>query len=184
MVERIKAEEAKKANEKKSDSASSAKASTTVQNSSAGSSASTQPFQFQMPQIHFHANSLMNGTGGGIMFSPSKAQATAPKMSQSSVSPSAMEAIPAKTFPLVRDFLATIDVEEMDIDENPNYSQYADKLVEKGYRRIHLLLDETPKSLQLDLGLSISMGDAKQMLLHIKRACNKIARAARAAAAS
>ncbi len=56
-----------------------------------------------------------------------------------------------------------------------NYSRFADILIEKGYRRIHLLFDETPKSLQNDLGLPISMGDAKQLLMHVKSACRKIA---------
>ncbi len=46
--------------------------------------------------------------------------------------------------------------------------------MDKGYRRIHLLFDETPKSLQTDLELPITIGDAKQLLMHVKRACQMV----------
>lgn len=121
-----------------------------------------------MPAIHFHTNSLMSGTGG-FMASPSKAMV--PKRpSPNELTSSTLDSIPAKHFPTIRDFLRTVDEEDADGDDCPNYSQYADKLIQMGYRRIHLLFDETPKSLLTDLELPISMGDAKQLLLHVKRA--------------
>lgn len=125
-----------------------------------------------MPAIHFHTSSLLNGTGG-FMASPSKAMA--PKRPPANeVTSNTLDSIPAKHFPTIRDFLQTVDQEEADGDDSPNYSQYAERLVEKGYRRIHLLFDETPKSLQMDLELPISMGDAKQLLLHVKHACQRV----------
>lgn len=110
------------------------------------------------------------------MASPSKALAPKrPPNHAFEVNSSMLDNIPAKQFPSVRDFLQAVDEEEADGDDSPAYSQYTDKLIEKGYRRIHLLFDETPKSLQSDLELPILMGDAKQLLLHVKRACQKIA---------
>ncbi len=81
---------------------------------------------------------------------------------------------PQKQFPTIHDFLRTVDEEETDGDYSPNYSQHAEKLMDKGYRRIHLLFDETPKSLQTDLELPITIGDAKQLLMHVKRACQMV----------
>ncbi len=140
-----------------------------IQPSSASSATSTQTFPsvpFQMPAIHFHTGALMNGTGS-YMSSPTKLAPRKPPAEQ--VTASILDSLPGKVFPAVREFLATIDLEEADGGDGPNYSQYADKLIEKGYRHIHLLYDETPKFLQKDLELNISMGDAKQLLLHVRR---------------
>lgn len=90
------------------------------------------------------------------------------------ITSSTLDAIPAKQFPTIHDFLRTVDEEETDGDYSPNYSQHAEKLMDKGYRRIHLLFDETPKSLQTDLELPITIGDAKQLLMHVKRACQMV----------
>ncbi len=106
------------------------------------------------------------------MASPSKPPQ--PRRPSNDVSSSTLNAMPAKQFPAIRDFLRNVDEEEADGDDSPNYSQYADKLIEKGYRRIHLLFDETPKSLQTELELPIAMGDAKQLLMHVKRACYQV----------
>lgn len=176
IVDRILAEEAAKNSAGEAAQAKGGEARSNVPNSSAGSSVSSQSFPFQMPAIHFHAGSLTNGSGG-YMSSPLKLPSTVKRPSSSSeFTSSALEAIPAKHFPLVRDFLAAVDQEELEGGDPTNFSQFAEKLVEKGYRRIHLLFDETPKTLQADLELPISLGDAKQLLLHVKRACQKVAR--------
>lgn len=141
-------------------------------NSSTVSSQSFPNLPFQMPAIHFHAGALMNGTGT-YMASPSK---TVQKKPPTVESPIRLASVPAKNFTPIREFLASIDLEEVDAGDNPNFSQYADNFIEKGYRRIHLLYDETPKSLQSDLEIPITTGDAKQLLLYVKRACNAIAR--------
>ncbi|KLO05229.1 hypothetical protein SCHPADRAFT_947091 [Schizopora paradoxa] len=150
-------------------------ASQTGQHGSSNSSTvSSQSFPFPLPAIHFHAGALMNGTGT-YMASPSKPIL---KKHPSVGSPLRLDAVPAKNFTTIHEFLASIDKEEADGGDDTNFSQYADKLVAKGYRRIHLLYDETPKTLQNDLELAISTGDAKQLLLYVKRACEGIARAA------
>ncbi len=151
----------------------------TIQPSSAGSTTSSQLFPtlpFQMPAIHFHTGtgSLVNGTGG-YMASPSKTAPAIKKPATSEITSDILYAIPAKRFPAIREFLATVDQEEADGEDSPNYSQYADRLIEKGFRRIHLLFDETPKSLRTELELPITIGDAKQLLLLVKRACQKVA---------
>ncbi len=147
-----------------------------AQPSSASSTTTSNMFPslpFQMPAIHFHTGPLANGTGT-YMASPSKPVIKKPAAADVSSS-SFLSAFPARSFPATREFLATIDEEDADGGDSPNYSRFADILIEKGYRRIHLLFDETPKSLQNDLGLPISMGDAKQLLMHVKSACRKIA---------
>ncbi len=137
----------------------------TIQPSSAGSTTSSQLFPtlpFQMPAIHFHTGtgSLVNGTGG-YMASPSKTAPAIKKPATSEITSDILYAIPAKRFPAIREFLATVDQEEADGEDSPNYSQYADRLIEKGFRRIHLLFDETPKSLRTELELPITIGDCK-----------------------
>lgn len=126
-----------------------------------------------MPAIHFHAGALMNGTG---TYMASPARPAQKNTSPTIPSPLRLAAIPAKNFTPIRDFLATIDQEEADGGDNPNFSQYTDTFIAKGYRRIHLLYDETPKSLQSDLEIPITTGDAKQLLLYVKRACDAIVR--------
>lgn len=169
LVKRMKADAAKK------------KTATTTTNvpatqpSSASSTTTSNMFPslpFQMPAIHFHTGALANGTGA-YMASLSRPVAKKPPLSD--VSASFLSSVPTKSFTHIREFLEGVDGEEADGPDSPNYSQYADTLIEKGYRRIHLLYDETPKSLQGDLGLPITMGDAKQLLLHVQRACRKIA---------
>ncbi len=139
---------------------------------SSATSGSFPSLPFQMPAIHFHTGLLMNGTGG-YMASPSKPAVQKPATVD--VTSNFLSSVPTKSFTQIREFLAIVDGEEADGPDSPNYSQYADMLIEMGYRRIHLLYDETPKSLRADLGLPITMGDAKQLLLHVKHACQKIA---------
>ncbi|KLO04239.1 hypothetical protein SCHPADRAFT_947857 [Schizopora paradoxa] len=149
--------------------------------SSTGSTVSSQSFPnlpFQMPAIHFHAGALMNGTGT-YMASPSKSVFKKPPSSDHDRAGSGyrLDAVPVKSFTAIREFLATVDQEEAEGGDNPNFSQFADQFIEKGYRRIHLLYDETPKTLQVDLGIPVTTGDAKQLLMYVKRACEAIARA-------
>lgn len=173
IANRLLAEEQKAAAAAKG-SQGTADASTTKENSTS-SSTSTQSLPFQMPAIHFHTGTLMNGTGG-YMASPSKQTQAARRPRTSDVTPSVLGDISAKSFQTIREFLAAVDQEEAEGGESSNYSQYADQFIAKGYRRIHLLYDETPRSLQVDLELPISMGDAKQLLMHVKCACQKVAR--------
>ncbi len=114
---------------------------------------------------------------GGYMASPSKPAPAVKRPATSEVTSDILDAIPAKHFPAIREFLASVDQEEADGEDSPKYSQFTDKLIEKGFRRIHLLFDETPKSLRTELELPITIGDAKQLLLLIKRACQKVAQA-------
>ncbi|KLO04145.1 hypothetical protein SCHPADRAFT_947930, partial [Schizopora paradoxa] len=147
--------------------------------SSTSSTVSSQAFPnlpFQMPAIHFHAGTLMNGTGT-YMASPTKSAHRKPTPMDTDKPAFRLDAVPIKLFTPIREFLATVDQEEADGGENPNFSQFADQFIEKGYRRIHLLYDETPKTLQTEIGIPVTTGDAKQLLMYVKRACEAIARA-------
>lgn len=177
IANRIRAEVEKKRAEAASQTPQNTAQQSGPQASSTSSSISSQSFPnlpFQMPAIHFHTGALMNGTGT-YMASPSKPALKKPAAAAVD-SPCRLDAVPAKSFTPIREFLTSIDQEEAEGGDNPNFSQFADKFIEKGYRRIHLLYDETPKSLQTDLELEITTGDAKQLLLYVKRACESIAR--------
>ncbi len=52
--------------------------------------------------------------------------------------------------------------------------RFADILIEKGYRRIHLLFDETPEVLtERSRTPQSRMGDAKQLLMHSEERMSK-----------
>lgn len=81
-----------------------------------------------------------------------------------------------KHFPDTTEFLERLDEEDV-TGGKVKFLPWAERLVEEGFHRIHLLYDETPESLLADpIRLPYKKGELKQLIMLVKSECDRIRR--------